>query len=425
MAASTISAGACLCLPWQLGHKRRQRGRRFGGLGLFARIATAARNSNRNNYFVTQAQYSFFGCIYLSDRMLLSTPAANALRAIRSPSAMRPIAHAGVRHCAARRCRGARAALITPAAQPRCRQRGVPARAAAVNATARPPLPARPACFPTAPRQPAAAASRAAAPRRRTRIRAPTHIQRPIRRVLRIPSSKCSLLKTSQRARPPPPPPPTPSRASLQLTHASGFRPHFPTPTPPPPAGTRKEVTAGGKQILLFYYRDSLFAIESRSPAEGAYSEGFATARFTQDGCIICPVTSSTFDIKTGEAGCETTRATRGGWRADAGWGAGPAAGPARARCFASGGRESGNLPRGLQIRDWYPTNGVLRMLTPKDSCRPMEVFPVKARVFLLGFPSPPLTPCALRRGARLPAPPSPRPYPQALPPPDPSPPAA
>lgn len=44
-----------------------------------------------------------------------------------------------------------------------------------------------------------------------------------------------------------------------------------------------------------------------------------------QDGCIICPSTKSTFDIKTGE------------------------------------------------IREWYPDNPVLRAITPRDTCRPME----------------------------------------------------
>ena len=67
------------------------------------------------------------------------------------------------------------------------------------------------------------------------------------------------------------------------------------------PKGTRKVVQVSGKSIMLFYYRDALYAIEARSPAEGAYSEGFTTARFTQDGAIVCPTTASTFDLKTGE----------------------------------------------------------------------------------------------------------------------------
>ena len=38
-----------------------------------------------------------------------------------------------------------------------------------------------------------------------------------------------------------------------------------------------------------------------RSPAEGAYSEGFISSKFTQDFCIECPATSSLFSLKTGE----------------------------------------------------------------------------------------------------------------------------
>jgi hypothetical protein len=42
----------------------------------------------------------------------------------------------------------------------------------------------------------------------------------------------------------------------------------------------------GGKTVLLFWYRNQIYAIEARSPAEGAYSEGFIKAKFTQDFCI-------------------------------------------------------------------------------------------------------------------------------------------
>lgn len=98
------------------------------------------------------------------------------------------------------------------------------------------------------------------------------------------------------------------------------------------PRGERKLVRMLGKSILLFWYRDTVFAIESRSPAEGAYSEGFERARLTQDACIECPTTKTKFDLKTGE------------------------------------------------IKEWYPDNPVLARLTPKDTCRPMEVFPVDMR---------------------------------------------
>lgn len=56
----------------------------------------------------------------------------------------------------------------------------------------------------------------------------------------------------------------------------------------------------------------------SRSPAEGAYSEGFANAKFTQDYCIECPSTGSLFSLKDGS------------------------------------------------VVSWYPNNPVLRMLTPQ-----------------------------------------------------------
>jgi hypothetical protein len=32
------------------------------------------------------------------------------------------------------------------------------------------------------------------------------------------------------------------------------------------------------------------------------------------------------------------------------------------------------------EIKDWYPDNPVLRKLTPIETCRPMEVFPVLVR---------------------------------------------
>jgi len=48
--------------------------------------------------------------------------------------------------------------------------------------------------------------------------------------------------------------------------------------------GVRKEVEVDGRQVLMFWYRNQLYAIEARSPAEGAYSEGFIKAKFTQVG---------------------------------------------------------------------------------------------------------------------------------------------
>jgi nitrite reductase/ring-hydroxylating ferredoxin subunit len=93
-----------------------------------------------------------------------------------------------------------------------------------------------------------------------------------------------------------------------------------------PPAGVRKEVDVDGREVLLFWYRNQIYCIQSRSPAEGAYSEGFIRAKFTQDFCIECPSTGSLFSLKDGS------------------------------------------------VVDWYPNNAVLKALTPKDQCRPLEV---------------------------------------------------
>ena len=76
-------------------------------------------------------------------------------------------------------------------------------------------------------------------------------------------------------------------------------------------------IVQDGEEILLLWYKDEVFAIENRSPAEGAYTEGLLNAKLTQDGCIVCPSTDSTFDLRTGE------------------------------------------------IKEWYPKNPVLRALTP------------------------------------------------------------
>ena len=96
------------------------------------------------------------------------------------------------------------------------------------------------------------------------------------------------------------------------------------------PKGERREVRVDGAPVLLFWYRNQIYAIDARSPAEGAYSEGFADAKLTQDGCIECPTTKTLFSLATGT------------------------------------------------IVDWYPTNPILRALTPKDTCRPLGVYPVR-----------------------------------------------
>ena len=78
------------------------------------------------------------------------------------------------------------------------------------------------------------------------------------------------------------------------------------------------------------HHHHQVYAIEARSPAEGAYSEGFADAKLTQDFCIECPTTKTLFSLKTGE------------------------------------------------VVAWYPTNPILRALTPRDTCRALDIFPVR-----------------------------------------------
>ncbi|KAL0701467.1 hypothetical protein Bca4012_057589 [Brassica carinata] len=94
------------------------------------------------------------------------------------------------------------------------------------------------------------------------------------------------------------------------------------------PKGERRVIIQDDETILLLWYKNDVFAIENRSPAEGAYSEGLLNAKLTQDGCIVCPSTDSTFDLRTGE------------------------------------------------IKEWYPKNPVLRVLTP--ALRKLFVYPVK-----------------------------------------------
>lgn len=69
-----------------------------------------------------------------------------------------------------------------------------------------------------------------------------------------------------------------------------------------------------------------------RSPAEGAYSEGLIKAKLTQNYGIECPATGTVFSLKDGS------------------------------------------------IQEWYPTNPVLRVLTPANTCRPLRIFPVQLK---------------------------------------------
>lgn len=48
------------------------------------------------------------------------------------------------------------------------------------------------------------------------------------------------------------------------------------------PKGERRVIIQDGETILLLWYNDDVFAIENRSPAEGAYSEGLLNAKLTQ-----------------------------------------------------------------------------------------------------------------------------------------------
>lgn len=133
---------------------------------------------------------------------------------------------------------------------------------------------------------------------------------------------------------------PSTTRQKLPFTHTHNtltplffcfsFAPSSPLYPSSSPTGARREVRVDGVNVLLFWYKSGIYAIENRSPAEGAYSEGFAGARLTQDACIECPTTKSTFSLYTGE------------------------------------------------IVSWYPTNPVLRALTPKDTVSPLRIFPVK-----------------------------------------------
>lgn len=51
------------------------------------------------------------------------------------------------------------------------------------------------------------------------------------------------------------------------------------------PRGERRVIIQDRETILLLWYKDEVFAIENRSPAEGAYSEGLINAKLTQVRC--------------------------------------------------------------------------------------------------------------------------------------------
>lgn len=48
------------------------------------------------------------------------------------------------------------------------------------------------------------------------------------------------------------------------------------------PKGERRVIIQNDESILLLWYKDQVLAIENRSPAEGAYTEGLLNAKLTQ-----------------------------------------------------------------------------------------------------------------------------------------------
>jgi hypothetical protein len=53
------------------------------------------------------------------------------------------------------------------------------------------------------------------------------------------------------------------------------------------PRGERRVIIQEGETILLLWYKEQIFAIENRSPAEGAYSEGLKNAKLTQVSYLL------------------------------------------------------------------------------------------------------------------------------------------
>lgn len=77
-------------------------------------------------------------------------------------------------------------------------------------------------------------------------------------------------------------------------------------PPPPPsiiplsnlPKGERQLLTHQDTEVLLLWHQDDVYAIENSSPADGG---GLVNAQVTQDGCIVCPSSGSTFYLKNGD----------------------------------------------------------------------------------------------------------------------------
>lgn len=64
------------------------------------------------------------------------------------------------------------------------------------------------------------------------------------------------------------------------------------------PKGERRVIIQNDESILLLWYKDQVLAIENRSPAEGAYTEGLLNAKLTQVSKPFYPLSqTSIFSI--------------------------------------------------------------------------------------------------------------------------------
>lgn len=167
----------------------------------------------------------------------------------------------------------------------------------------------------------------------------------------------------------------------------AGLRPkqHLAPPFVAGIAGVRKELEIDGRQVLLFWYRNQIYCTQARSPAEGAYSEGFIKAKFTQVGLRksrargrLALRAAGTCCMQAGtHAGLQDGRqhARRACERAGAqpGMRMWPRTTPQDycIECPSTGSLFSLNDG---SIKSWYPNNSVLRALTPQDTCPPLEV---------------------------------------------------
>lgn len=74
--------------------------------------------------------------------------------------------------------------------------------------------------------------------------------------------------------------PPSPSSSPAAADDGKNWVPVVPLSALP--KGERRVIIQDGETILLLWYKNDVFAIENRSPAEGAYSEGLLNAKLTQ-----------------------------------------------------------------------------------------------------------------------------------------------